>query len=111
MTGGRARRCSQAQGRLRATHDLAAFMHESCPPAALKTEVLRSFVMDLSLADLCMQQLFELEWVCEASDHLAEAAFWRVQREMFAARRVRHERELESEADADDSSGSAGGDD
>eukprot|EP00966_Prymnesium_polylepis_P210208 4868360-Prymnesium_polylepis.1 len=29
-----------AHGRLRAPHDLAAFMHESCPPAALKVAIL-----------------------------------------------------------------------
>eukprot|EP00966_Prymnesium_polylepis_P291945 6742505-Prymnesium_polylepis.1 len=44
------------------------------------------------MADLVVQQLCELEWVCEASEQLAEAAFWCVQRDIFIASRARHER-------------------
>lgn len=82
----------KALGRLRAPHDLAAFVHETCPPAALATSVLQSFVVPLSVGDVCTQQLCEMEWVCEAAEQLAEAAFWRVQREVFMVRRVAYER-------------------
>ncbi|KAL1504582.1 hypothetical protein AB1Y20_008367 [Prymnesium parvum] len=81
----------QAHGRLRTPHDLAAFMHEACPAAALRPAAMQSFVVPLSVGDACVQQLHELEWVCESAEQIAEAAFWRVQREMFIARRTAHE--------------------
>ena len=61
--------------------------------------------MPLSMGDAAMQQLYEFEWVCESAEHVVEAAFWRVQREMFVARRAQYDEKYAASEEEEEEEG------
>jgi len=81
-----------AGGRLRQRHDLSNFFRHG-ELAKAPAEQLRQFVVPLDGKSLCVELVNDLEAACRVSNQLAQAAFWKVQREVLLEEQARAERE------------------
>ena len=82
-----------AEGRLRSTHDLTAFLPTELAKAPSRE--LKRYVAPLSADELGLELLIEMEGACAATGATAEAAFWRVQQEVLHAQQEEARRERE----------------